>query len=254
MWIRRLTLAVSLAVFAAFTASATDNVVLYLFITTAKQDSPVKIVGFRLPNSATGDEGPSEMAEPPEQGPVLVCRWCPQVLLRNTTPKQIKNVSLQGLMGDPNRPEGTNEVVHGLGILTESRLGQPSPYVIAPNGDASFGDNALWPSSMAIMAASAVNSNCLHVAVAVWKVEFWDGTLWMSDREQEQSQWKESLKQENTIPCKDSSAVDLRQLHRGTGTRALPVRIFRLGITQSYSAACPVQWVNGEFSMGHCAW
>ena len=254
MWIRRLTLAVSLAVFAAFTASATDNVVLYLFITTAKQDSPVKIVGFRLPNSATGDEGPSEMAEPPEQGPVLVCRWCPQVMLRNTTPKQIKNVSLQGLMGDPNRPEGTNEVVHGLGILTESRLGQPSPYVIAPNGDASFGDNALWPSSMAIMAASAVNSNCLHVAVAVWKVEFWDGTLWMSDREQEQSQWKESLKQENTIPCKDSSAVDLRQLHKGTGARVLPVRIFRLGITQSYSAACPVQWVNGELSMGHCAW
>jgi hypothetical protein len=254
MWIRRLTLAASLALCVAFTASATDDIVLNLFVTTVKQDSPVEILGFRLPNSATGDEGPSEMAEPPERGPVLVCRWCPQVLLRNTTTKQVKNVMLTGLMGDPNRPEQRTGGIAGMTMLSQSRLGQPSPYVIAPNADANFGDNALWPSIIAITAASHINSNCLHVAVVVWRIEFSDGTLWASDREQEQLLWKESLRQENTNSCQDSSAVDLTQLHKGTSARALPVRDFRSGVTQSYSAACPVHWISGELSMGHCAW
>jgi hypothetical protein len=254
MWTRRLTLAASLALFAAFTASATDDIVINLFVTTVKQDSPVQILGFKLPNSATGDEGPGEMAEPPERGSVLVCRWCPQVLLRNTSSMKIKSVSLIGLIGDPNRPEQRTKGMPGMGILGQSRLGQPSPYAIAPNGDANFGDDGLWPSTMALLAASHINSNCLHVAVVVWRIQFSDGTLWASDPEQEQLLWKESLRQENANSCQDSSAVGLKQLHKGTGTRVLPVRNFRSGVTQSYSAACPVYLINGELSMGHCAW
>jgi hypothetical protein len=253
MRIRRIALTVFMALFAALTASPNDNVVVTLFVTTVKQDSPVQIVGFKLPGDAAADEGQSESTNPPERAVVPLCRWCPKVLLRNATSKQVKNVTLQGLMGDPNRPVEITEV-SGMGILSESRLGQPSPYVIAPNGDATYGDNGLWPFQMAVIAAPTVNSNCLHVAVVVWRVEFSDGTEWMSNRGQEQLLWKESLTQENTNSCKDLSAVDLKQLHTGIASFEPPSRDLSSGITQSYSAACPVRRINGELSLGHCAW
>ena len=48
MWVRRLILIASVVLLTALNASPTDYVVVNLYVTTARQDSPVQILGFKL--------------------------------------------------------------------------------------------------------------------------------------------------------------------------------------------------------------
>lgn len=242
---RTFTLSALIVFFAVLTASSTDEFVVNLFVTAVKQDSPVQIVGFKLPSTASADEAHTDAASLP------LCRWCPKVLLHNTTARQITDIRLLGLWGDPNRPADDHAGTGGIGILSESKVGQPPPYAIAPNGDAEFGDAVLWPFQMALAGARDVGSNCLQVSVVVQHVEFSDGTMWTSTREQDQAWWRDSL-QQGVSPCKDSKEMDLKGLHKGTASTQPPSR--DVGITQSYSAACPVRRIDGDLVMQHCTW
>src|ERR1700729_846158 len=116
MWIRRLTFTGFIALLCAVSAFPTDHVVVNLYVTTASQDSPVQIVGFKLPG-AVADEAQNEIVER-----VPLCRWCPKVLLHNATAKQVTTIQLQGVMGDPNHPAGdTGGGSGGAAIPPESR-------------------------------------------------------------------------------------------------------------------------------------
>jgi hypothetical protein len=250
MCIRRLTFTGLVALLSAVTALPTEHVVVNLEVTTARQDSPVQIVGFKLP-SAVADKAQSESVE---RAGVPLCRWCPKVLLHNTTAKHVTTIQLQGVMGDPNRSGGDKGGVSGgVAILTESRPDRPSPYVISPNGDAEFGDSVLWPFNLAIAGATLVGSNCLHVAVIVWSVKFSDGTLWVNTYEQEHSSWTDSLRQKGISSCTDLSAVDLKTLHSGTVSFEPPSRQDP-GITQSYSATCRVGAIGDKLRLDDCSW
>ena len=248
MWIRRLTFTGFIALLCAVSAFPTDHVVVNLYVTTASQDSPVQIVGFKLPG-AVADEAQNEIVER-----VPLCRWCPKVLLHNATAKQVTTIQLQGVMGDPNRSVGDKGGASGgVAILAESRLDRPSPYVISPNADAEFGDSVLWPFNLAVAGAKVVGSNCLHVAVVVWSVKFSDGTDWVNTYEQEHSSWNDSLRQKGVSSCKDLSVVDLKKLHSGTVSIEAPSRQDS-GITQSYSATCRVGAIGDELRLEHCSW
>jgi hypothetical protein len=54
----------------ALTASSTDHVMVNLSVSTVKQDSPVQIVGFKLPGSAPAAQSQSESTDAPQRAGV----------------------------------------------------------------------------------------------------------------------------------------------------------------------------------------
>jgi hypothetical protein len=223
----------------AFTASSTDSPVISLFVTIAKQDSPVQIMGFKLP-------GGSNNGAPRDP----LCPWCPKVRLHNTTARQVKKVLLRGVAGDPNRP---NETQHAAITYLDNTPGPPT--MMQPNGDGEFADGRLWPFSVVLMAAPLVNSTCLHIAMVVSFVEFTDGTIWTMNHEQERSAWKESLRQADANSCSDSpDQLELKRLHEGTASIDAPSLNLNLDLTSFYSASCLVHIVKSEPKLGRCTW
>lgn len=92
---RILAVAASGAFFAVLVSSAADNAIINLFVTAAKQDSPVQIVGFKLPAAAPTIEAQNDEGDRGEIVPTSRCKWCPRVVLHNTTTKQAKDVVLR---------------------------------------------------------------------------------------------------------------------------------------------------------------
>lgn len=103
-----------------------------------------------------------------------------------------------------------------------------------------------------MLAAGAVHSNCLQIAVIVGRAQFLDGTVWSNTRAEKELLWTNSLNQSGESSCEDSSEVDFRELRKGTAAIDPPSR--HLGITESYSAVCPVHRINGDLTMQRCAW
>jgi hypothetical protein len=230
MWMRRFALMPSIVLLMALMAASSDRVVVNLFVTTAKQDCPLQILGFRLPD---------RLGEPPK------------VLLHNTTAKEVTFFYLYALIGNPRGVDGGDpKLASGLG--QESKWVHPEP-TIPPNGDAEFEAKFLRP-FLAAFHAKEVRSNCLHVAVVVTNVEFADGTVWDATWKQDQLLWKDSIRSESSRSCDTSPAIDetLEQLKGSGPASRLPTHLSSETV-QFYSVACPVRSSIGGFT-AECDW
>jgi len=253
MWIRRLTFTGFVAFLSAVTASPTDHVVVNLFVTTVKQDSPVQIVGFKLP-----DKGPGvPISEANKDGAACLSGgYCTKVLLHNTTAKEVKHIVVIGVLGDPRRDDDAEHPRPEMGVLPSSNWKLAPPVLLTANGDAEFGSDSLWPFAIVgIALLDTVKSNCFHFAVVVTRVEFSDGTVWTSDPKQNQMLWRNSTRQENTSSCQDLSAVEgtIKQL-QGASWSGPPPSHSGSDTTQSYAVACPVRRVNDGELRAVCTW
>lgn len=243
MWIRRLTLATFIALFSALAAASNDRVMVNVVVTMVKQDSPVQIVGFKLP-----DKGPFS-GKSVGVG-CLLEGYCPQVLLHNTTAKEVKFLEIRGILGNPrnNDPEYPRSELEILASQALKSVPQP---LIAANGDAAFGDRTLWPFMAVALSVKELQSNCIQFAVIVTRVEFSDGTVWRSDHNQNRILWRNSIRQGYASSCQDSRAVEdaINQL-QGAGGGSAPSPLDSGSETvQFYEAACRVRG-----SVATCDW
>jgi hypothetical protein len=217
---------------AATAVRPADEVAITEFITSGKQDSPLQIVGFKLPDkNSTG---------------------IPIVLLHNKTDKKVASLTLGALSGDP-RVLGTHEKVI---YYTNSSLGQDLENSrIAPNGDIELLQDFLRPDDFSLLSISGnLQSNCLHVAVIVSYVFFSDGTVWKFDPRNDNSWWRDSLRQESKDSCHSSPEVEntLKQLKTENWSGAPPSHPSS-EVLQSYSVKCPVRTINGQLT-AVCNW
>jgi hypothetical protein len=230
MCTRRLAITASVVLFMASTATPTDRVVVNSFVTAVKQDCPIQILGFRLPDRS---------GEPPK------------VLLHNTTASEVIFFYLYALIGDPRGVDGSGpKLASGLG--QKSKWVHPEPK-IPPHGDAEFEAKFLRP-FLAAFQAKDVRSNCLHVAVIVTNVELADGTAWASNSKHDELLWRESIRLESSTSCDNSPAIGetLGQL-KGSGPASLAPARLNPETVQFYSVACPVRTTSGGL-VAMCDW
>jgi hypothetical protein len=217
---------------AASAVRPADEVTITEFITSGKQDSPVKIVGFRLPEK--------------------ISTGAPIVLLHNTTDKEIASYTLGALSGDPRVVGASEKVIY----YTNGSLGQDLQNSrIAPNGDTELLQDFLTPDGFNLLSISRnLRSNCLHVAVIVSYVFFSDGTVWKFDPHNDNSWWRDSLHFGNKDACDDSPEVEetLRQLKSEAWSKASPAHA-NSQLVQSYSVMCPIRMISGDLT-AVCNW
>jgi hypothetical protein len=183
---------VAVALISPFGISASDGVAVTLVITVAKQDdSPVQIVGFKLPARVGA---------------------IPAIVIRNTTAKEIRLLSFTNYVGNP-RGVGGAEPKWG-GNLGMRHTGDPLPRTLGPNATSEFPEEALRPYDAGFW-AHRLQSNCLHAAFYIARVDFADGTVWRWDQPGTYetvtarllAEWKDSIRPESTKGCDDSLAT-----------------------------------------------
>lgn len=222
-----------LSVFGAVSAFAADEFAIHLHFTAAKQDCPLQITGFKLP-------------QPSENRTRL-----PQVLLHNTTGKAIDFFYMHGLIGDPRGVDGAEpKLVSALG--QESPRIQPPPR-IAPYGDAAFEATFLRPMTSAFD-AKELGRSCLQITVAVTHVRFSDGETWSIGWKDFQPLWANSIQPESEQACTQSenARAALEEL-RGFSISPQASTNLTSDTVESYSVACPLQRVDGE-ERAICDW
>jgi hypothetical protein len=230
-----------------------ENLVVKLFVTTVKQDSPVEVVGFKYP-----DRGPGypHRDDNDFEGMCLTGGYCPKVVLRNATGKDVTAVGVEGLFGNPAEPQGgTGEPLsRSMEVLWADTKKLKSLHVIAANGEAEFGSKTLWPFTAAGIGTHELGSNCVHVAVVVRRVEFSDGTEWMYDSKQNAALWRDSIPSGTAGSCQTSSeaAAALKSLG-GSWSGAIPSHSNDETV-DSYSVICPVKKVGNDGPAVVCAW
>jgi hypothetical protein len=240
------------ALFVPSTAFPTENLVVKLFVTTVKQDSPVQVVGFKYP-----DKGPGYTASDRDtEASCLLGGYCPKVVLHNAVAKDVRFIAVEGLMGDPARDEdGEAEYPYReVEVLSSNNWKSTSPRLIAANGESEFGSATLWPVTTVGVALKTVESTCLLVAVIVTRVEFSDGTVWAHDPKQNATLWRDSVANETAGSCqKSSGATDtLKQLV--TSWSGAPPPHSSTDTIESYSVACPVRKTKDGKLVAVCAW
>lgn len=193
--------AIGVALVLPHETAAKDDVRVSVFITIAKQDdSPVQIVGFKLPVQAGG---------------------LPAIVVRNRTSKEIRYVGFMNYLGNPRGAGGAEPKPSTNLGMTGVRL-RP----VAPNASTEFSEEVLKPYDVGSW-AHRLRSNCLHAAFYVSRVDFADDTVWVWD-EHEPGQfepvrarllekWQDSIRPESTKGCDDSPATQAA-LGRLSGT------------------------------------
>jgi hypothetical protein len=251
MRFKRFVLTAATALFVASTAFPTENLVVKLFVTTVKQDSPVQVVGFKYP-----DKGPGYPSGDGSEASCLSGGYCPKVVLHNATAKDVTFIAVYGLVGDPALHEdGDAEYPHtGVEVLSLNNWKSTSPRLIAANGESEFGSATLWPVTTVGIGLSTVESTCLQFAVIVTRVEFSDGTVWAHDPKQNAPLWRDSIAGGTAGSCRNSSgaADTLKQLI--TSRSALPPAHSSNDTMESYSVACPVRKNKDGKLFAVCAW
>ena len=195
----------------AFSVSARDDVKISVVITIMKQDeSPVKILGFRLPEESGGS--PTDT------------RSHPTIVLRNTTSKEIRHVGIGNVLGDPSGVSGTEaRTGWALGMRhTHEPLSRP----LGPEATFEFPEGVLRPYDVGAW-AHRLQSNCLHSAVYIISLRFADGTEWSANvhspgdyqaaRARFLQQWTDSIRPQSTKGC-DDSLMAREALAHVTGT------------------------------------
>lgn len=187
--------------------AASDEVKVSVVITIGKQDeSPVKIVGFKLPAQVGG---------------------LPAIVVRNTTSKEVQLLSLANYLGNP-KGVGGAEPQWG-GNLGTGRKGGTQQRTLDPDATAEFQEEALRPYDAGFW-AHRLHSSCLHAAFFVARVDFADGTKWdwnqpgpyETVRDRLSTAWKDSIRPESTKGCDDSLATR-EALDHLSGTAWTPV-------------------------------
>src|ERR1700683_584412 len=95
MRFKRFVFTAAAALFVTSTAFPTQNLVVKLFVTTVKQDSPVQVVGFKYPDKGPGYPG----SDNDTQASCLLDGYCPKVVLHNGTAKDVKFIAVGGIVG-----------------------------------------------------------------------------------------------------------------------------------------------------------
>lgn len=228
---RQIARAASLALFVALTVSSADTVAIHVFVTTVKQDCPVQIVGFKLPDKPGG---------------------VPTVVVHNTTEKEVKLFRLIYLLGDP-KGVGADSPKKGFTVDQNSEWERREP-LIAPNGDAEFGLEYLTSFSLAFTAAHSLHSNCLQLALVLGGVEFSDGTVWEGNTDQHTFLWRNSIRPRYLGSCDSSPEIKqtLKQIKAASYSDA-PLARPNAGTMRFYSVACPVRRI-GRDSVAVCDW
>lgn len=230
---QRLPVLVLLSVFAAASSFAADELAIHLHFTAAKQDGPLQVTGFKLPQSSE-----SRLTSP-------------QVLLHNTTGKAIDSFYVRGLVGDPREAGGAApKFVNALG--QESPRIQP-PQQIAPYGDATFEATFLRPMDSAFD-AKHFGRSCVQIAVAVTNVRFSDGETWSIGWKDFQPLWADSIQPESLQGCSpdENAGIALQEL-KGFTIFLRPFTGLPSAPVKSYSVACRMQSVNSD-ETAVCDW
>lgn len=246
MWRKRqLAIGIFFVLLAVITTAAAGPTTISEFVTAAKQDSPLQIVGFRMPD-AYGDG--------------------PAILVHNTTAKQITWFDFTILYGDPRKVGGADPKMHGVmtGQRGDTLDNVPTP--VAPNGDAEFKFvfNYLSPSTLALF-ATPMGSACMHVAVIVETVRFADGTnwranatnSWSANMANDEPMWKDSIRPESGSSCDSSpdakeTLKGLKQVVIGTDPGTSPTK-FGSDPVQFYSSTCALRDDKGQLT-AVCGW
>jgi hypothetical protein len=241
MWSRRNFAVTALSVlFTTVSVSPADPVSITEFVTIAKQDAPVQILGFKFVPDVRGDV---------------------KVSIRNTTTKNVSYFFLMALYGDPRNGD--------LGKLMLSSVEPPSSGLqagpdrsISPDGMLPDGGyREFWVESSepllnSIKQAATLDSDCLHTVVFVAGVFFSDKTKWYvdqnialnrlkSDNPLIQTMWRDSIRPESRASCHDSPEIEqsLRQLKSLSWSDASPRST---NAVQSLSIECPLSTTGGE--------
>jgi len=202
-----------------------DNPAVAILVTSAKQDCPVQIRGFKLPQKVGGP---------------------PLLVVHNATEKEVRVFYVSGYVGNPRKLKGFDPQV-GF-ILGGEPPDSTKESQLAPSG-AEVAYGVLKSHNFANLAKN-VNSNCLHVAVLVTTVEFSDGSVWESQagREANQDLWRNSIRAESMKGCENSEEMEetLKELdsagyrESGMPTNASPE------LVQYYTVSCPLVKLEGR--------
>jgi len=214
--------------------SSADDVEVTVFVTTATEGGPLKIVGFKLPSETGGATKP---------------------VLQNKSGKEVRNFYIVAAAGNPDS--------HGAGgsaerMLTKSTMSfhlySPTQRAIPPGGDYEAADVDLRPPTLARLAKD-LRSNCIHIAVILTRVDFADGTTWKLPSEQQQQIWGNSITAESAKACANSkSTEEAVSALQGSGweSPASPSNLAD-GIVEHYKFACRIHMVDGR-QLAMCPW
>jgi hypothetical protein len=216
--------------------SPADDAKINIFVTTTSQDSPLQVIGFKLPDKVGST---------------------PVLLVFNASDKEVREFSIEAAVGNPAesaRLETGEEVAVGIGN-SSLHSGWPAEGSIPPNGHKEAHREIFRSHNLALW-GQRLHSNCLHVAAIVTKVKFADGTTWELESPKAQTTWKSSLDADSTKSCKHSPEVEnaLKQWSGASGyvSTGSPSHA-DTGIVKSYSITCPLQMVGGTLT-AVCPW
>jgi hypothetical protein len=192
---RVLGLVVALLFPLATMGSEKEDLKLVTLVSIASQpDSPIQILGFKMPTKAAGH---------------------PSVVFRNISQKEIRGVVIVGVEGDPSDPGALRGEKEGK-LLASDPVEQQ--LIVAPSNIGEYKDR--FPRSTDFVSDSIkVHSNCLHAAVLVYLVVFSDGSKWdSSDWDTMARLWRNSVTPESASSCDHSHQAE-QALQRLRGSR-----------------------------------
>ena len=207
--------------------SPTGDVNIVVFVTTVKQESPLQIVGLKLPDKVGG---------------------APVVVLRNASSKQIVGFHVAAAIGNPEADNAEQPIA----ISTNSDW----PEGPIPANSEREAHRMILRSHWLAAWGGRLYSSCLHVAAIIRSVEFADGTTWQLENLEDRQIWKSSLGSDSTKTCDHSSAVEsaLKEWDGASGyvQTGSPIHL-DASTVQSYSVTCPLRSLEGKL-VAICPW
>jgi len=214
--------------------SPTGDVNIVVVVTTVRQESPLQIVGLKLPDKVGG-------------APVLV--------LRNASSKQILGFHAAAAIGNP-KADARHDAEQPITPNTNSSILDWPEGPIPANSEREAPGKVLRSHLLAAW-GGRLHSRCLHVAAIILSVEFTDGTTWRLENLQDRQIWKSSLDSDSTKTCGDhSSAVEsaLKEWDGASGYEETgsPIHL-DASTVQSYSVTCQLRRLEGKL-VAICPW
>jgi hypothetical protein len=148
-----------------------------LSIRVAEQDSPVQVVGLKMPERPSHD---------------------PLVHFRNASRKQTVRIWIEAIIA------GRDGKVARIQSNSPNEL-WPEERAIPGGGDG-WAHETVLQSARLVTSGKDLHSNCFRVTVLVLRVEFADGSFWSRDQGQKGVSWAYPSQPNTEDPCKNSNA------------------------------------------------
>ena len=215
--------------------SPTGDVNIVVVVTTVKQESPLQIVGLKLPDKVGG---------------------APVVVLRNASNKQILGFHAAAAIGNP-EVDNAEQPIATPSTSSSSNLDWPEgPIPPIPANSEREARGKILRSHLLAAWGGRLHSSCLHVAAFILSVEFADGTTWQLENLQDRQIWKSSLGSDSTKTCGHSFAVEsaLQEWDGASGyvQTGSPIHL-DASTVQSYSVTCQLRSLEGKL-VAICPW